>query len=88
MNILALICLILIFHIVNCLQLPGKEGKTFVMAVYFDHKVEKPVPGPSVDISWHSKRPLVAVASRGDGGGGFIHIYWIHNSEYDLFSDC
>ncbi|XP_077862626.1 intraflagellar transport protein 140 homolog [Saccoglossus kowalevskii] len=45
------------------------------MAVYFDHKVEKPIAGPSVDIAWHSVRPLLAVASRGDGGGGTVHVY-------------
>ncbi|XP_070580461.1 intraflagellar transport protein 140 homolog isoform X2 [Ptychodera flava] len=45
------------------------------MAVYFDHKVEKPIPGPSVDIEWHSSYPLLAVASRSDGGGGCVHVY-------------
>ncbi|XP_077980431.1 intraflagellar transport protein 140 homolog [Glandiceps talaboti] len=45
------------------------------MAVYFDHKVEKPVPGPSIDIAWHKNHPYLAVASRSDGGGGCVHIY-------------
>lgn len=45
------------------------------MAIFFDHQVQAPDTGGNVDISWHDVEPLLAVASRNDGGGGFVQLY-------------
>lgn len=45
------------------------------MAIFFDHQVQAPDTSGHVDICWHQEHPLLAVASRNDGGGGFVQLY-------------
>ena len=46
------------------------------MAIYFDHRVQCPSPGANVDIAWHYSKPVLAVATRNEGGtGGYVQLY-------------
>ncbi|XP_022095457.1 intraflagellar transport protein 140 homolog isoform X2 [Acanthaster planci] len=45
------------------------------MTVYFDHRVQTPTVGANVDIAWHPTHPYLAVATRGETGGGYVQLY-------------
>ncbi|XP_072167641.1 intraflagellar transport protein 140 homolog [Diadema setosum] len=44
------------------------------MAIFFDHKVRAQALS-LVDIAWHKEQPLLAVAMRGEGGVGLVHVF-------------
>ncbi|XP_041473205.1 intraflagellar transport protein 140 homolog isoform X2 [Lytechinus variegatus] len=44
------------------------------MAIFFDHRVQSGSTS-HVDISWHNEQPLLAIAMRGQQGGGVINIF-------------